>query len=292
MSTTHLAYSDESQQNIGRFHAIGMLSLQAEHAKRISSSIQSELAQSEVTEAKWKKIKGARDRFAAQKILDICVQEARQKRLRVDVLIWDTHDERHQILGRDDKKNLENMHIQLYKNVLRKRWPIISTWQLFPDENSAIDWSRIRNTLANTNRFTDQRANLLQDEWTTLSTHFGVHEIAEVSSRDTHLAQAADLFAGLGTFSYEYFDVYKSWERQNSSQPELFESSPPQEFSSKEEEHSRVLNNFIVQAKKYSLDVSFNSFGGLCTPNPSNPINFWFYRPQHEYDKAPVRNKK
>ncbi len=289
MSTTHLAYSDESQQNIGRFHAIGMLSLQAEHAKRISSSIQSELVKSGVEEAKWKKIKGARDRFAAQKILDICVQEARQKQLRVDVLVWDTHDKRHQILGRDDKKNLENMHIQLYKNVLRKRWPITSTWQLFPDENSAIDWSHLRNTLANTNRFTDQKSNLLQDEWSTLSTHFGLHEIAEVSSRDTHLGQAADLFAGMGTFSYEYFDVYKSWERQNSSQPELFESSTPQEFSSKEEEHSRVLSNFIAQAKKYSLDVSLNSFSGLYTPNPSNSINFWFYRPQNQYDKAPVR---
>ncbi|MFH2103224.1 MAG: DUF3800 domain-containing protein [Chloroflexota bacterium] len=292
MSTTHLAYSDESQQNIGRFHAIGMLSLEAEHAKSISSSIQSKLAQSEVDEAKWKKIKGARDRFAALKICDICVQEAHQKRLRVDVLIWDTQDERHKIVGRDDKKNLENMYIQLFKNVFRKRWPITSTWQVFPDENSAIDWSYLRNTLANTNRFTDQKPNLLSEEWTEISAHFGIHEIAAVSSRDTHLAQAADLFAGMGVFSYEHYDVYKTWERQNSSQPELFESNPPQSFSSKVEEHSRVLSNFFAQARKYSLGISLNSFGGLCTPNPSNPINFWFYRPQYQYDKAPIRKKK
>lgn len=291
MKTTHVAYSDESQHNIGRYRAIGMISLPVEHIGRISTNIQQELNQSEVAEARWKKIKGARDRFAAQKVINICLQEARQKNIRADVVIWDTHDKRHAIQGRDDNKNLHNMYVQLFKNVLRKRWSIESTWQIFPDENSIIDWSFVKNTLANTDRFTARKANLLGDDWLTLRTHFGIVEVSEVSSKEVYLAQAADLFAGMGVFSYEYLKIYQSWVRQNSPQIEMFESKA-RTLTSKEEEHSRVLHEFALQVNKYSLGVSITTSHGLYTNNPSNPINYWFYRPQYNYDKAPIRASK
>jgi hypothetical protein len=291
MITTHLAYSDESQHNIGRYRGICMVSLPAEQGVRIVNEIEKKLVESDVTEVKWKKIKGARDRFAAIKLIEICVQEAIQGHLRLDVIIWDTKDERHKIQGRDDQANLQNMYIQLFKNVLKKRWPINSTWQIFPDENSIIDWDYIQNTLANTDRFTSQKPNLLGDEWLSLRTNFNIYEIAEVCSRDIFLAQVADLFSGMGVFSYEHFGVYQSWERKNSEQPELI-ITKEESFTSKEEEHSRTLNEFKKETTKHRLGISLKSSQGLKTHNPSGPINFWLYQPQHKYDKAPIRKKE
>lgn len=290
MTTTHLAYSDESQHNTGRYHGICMVSLPAEHAARIVAEIEARLVESEVTEVKWKKIKGARDRFAALKVINICVQEARQGHLRLDVIIWDTEDDRHKLPGRDDRANLKNMYIQLFKNVLRKRWPIESTWQIFPDENSIIDWAYVRNTLANTDRFTSQKPNLLGEEWLSLRTHFNIFEIAEISSREICLAQVADLFAGMGVFSYEHFGIYQAWARKNSQQLELI-TTTDENFTSKEEEHSRTLYEFNQQTAKYRMGISITSSHGLSTRNPSCPINFWPYHPQHKYDKAPIRQK-
>jgi len=289
MQITHLAFSDESQHNTGRFRGIGMLSLPAEHAARISAEIRHQLETSNVTEVKWKKVRGARDRFAALKVLALCVEEAWQGHLRVDVLIWDTQDQRHKLPGRDDNANLRNMYIQLFKNVMRNRWPMESVWQLFPDENSALDWKYIKGTLRNTDRFAEKEKTLFGNDWINLRTHFNLVDIAEVSSHEAPLAQAADLFAGMGVFSYEYHDTYSAWERQNSLQMELLPSEPLV-FTSKEEEHARVLNEFLRESRRRGFNILNTS--GLHTPNPTCAINFWLYRPQRKDDKAPLRGKK
>ncbi len=291
MPVTHLAYSDESQQNIGRFHAIGMVSLKAECAKQISDDIQNILSESEVREAKWQKIKGARDRFAAIKIFDLCLSEACKNILRIDVLIWDTNDSRHKIVRRDDNKNFINMYIQLFRNVFRKRWPNNSTWQVFPDENSVIDWAYIRNTLANQNRFTNEKELLFPKEWFKLNTDFGICEIVGIDSKNNYLAQAADLFAGMGVFSYEHYDIYKKWEILNPAQPKLFNIESSSTLSSKEEEHSCVMNTFLSRAQNHHMGISIKS-NGLSTHNPLKPINFWLYTSKRPNDKAPIRIKK
>lgn len=43
----------------------------------------------------------------------------------------------------------------------------------------------------------------------------------------------------------------------------------------------------LEQCKQKRLGVSLQDSIGLETPNPNNPINFWPYTPQHEYDKTP-----
>jgi hypothetical protein len=181
------------------------------------------------------------------------------------------------------------MYIQLFKNVLRKRWPIKSTWQLFPDENSVLDWRYIKNTLRNTDRFIEKETTILGDDWINLRAHFNLVDIAEVSSRETPLAQSADLFVGMGIFSYEHHDTYLAWERQNSLQMELLPSDPLV-FTSKEEEHARVLNEFLQVTRRRGFKILNTS--GLHTPNPTYAINFWPYRPQRKDDKAPIRGKE
>ncbi len=289
-STTHIAYSDESSYRKGRYRSISMVSMPAEKVAKITSKIKVELSNSDISEAKWNKIKGAKNRFAAMKILDICSKEAARKNIRIDVLIWDMEDERHKNLqGRDDLANFKNMYIQLLKNVMRSRWSMDATWQFFPDENSVIDWEHIKNTLAKTDRFANKKPNLFAEEWHDMRHHFNILEIAEVSSSETVLVQIADIFAGMGVFSYKQHDIYITWERENSQQIEMFSSSP-KEFTKKEKEHSEVLHHFIGNANKYKLGISNKK--GLRTYNPSNSINFWLYEPQRKSDKAPLRKKK
>ena len=119
--------------------------------------------------------------------------------------------------------------------------------------------------------------------------HFNIVEIAEVSSRETILVQIADIFAGMSVFSYRQQAIYSAWERENSQQREMF-PSPHRKFTKKEKEHSRVLQHFLESAAKYKLGISNKE--GLRTYNPSNPINFWLYQPQHKSDKAPLRSSK
>lgn len=289
--TTHIAYSDESQHNIGRYHAIGMVTLPATLARELSEELQNEIKSSGVNEIKWKKVKSARDRFAALKVIDKCNYHALRNNIRIDTLVWDTQDTRHAVSGRDDNKNFQNMYIQLIKNVFRKRWPNDSTWQVFPDETSLIDWEYVRAVLSNSDRFMTRNENLFGYDWRTLHAHYGILEIAEINSGDVYLAQIADLFAGMGVFSYENYDVYKTWETQNSPQLQLF-ASEEKVFSSKEDEHSRVLNEFLQLSRKYRLGVSLDPNQGLVTHNPQNPINYWLYIPQKDYDRAPLRNSR
>ena len=55
----------------------------------------------------------------------------------------------------------------------------------------------------------------------------------------------------------------------------------------------RCLGAFSMQRtawKEAAMDgVSFDTKQSLFTYNPKNPVNFWYYEPGHENDKAPVR---
>jgi hypothetical protein len=268
-----------------------MISMRADDAEALANGIHTKLNESDVGELRWRKIKGARERFAASKVMEICLGEAKRGKLRVDVLVWDTRDSRHDVRGRDDAKNLNNMYIQLFKNVLRRRWPTDATWQIFPDENSLLDWDRVRNVLARTDRFDGDGGLLLSEDWQALRDHFKVAEIADVNSTSVHIGQAADVLAGMGVFSYEHLGAHKAWQRENSKQMSLFPESRAH-LSSKDEEHSRVLYEFVAMCTKWSLGVELDPHHGLCTKNPSMRVNFWFYRPQRRDDKAPVRVRR
>lgn len=285
-SVTYLAFSDESNYNTGRYRGLGLVSLPAPVAQKLASEIEQSLQESNVRELKWKKVKSARDRYAAIKVIDICLAYVSRGELRVDVLIWDTEDSRHRVVGRDDRQNMINMYIQLFKNVLRKRWPSEAVWQLFPDEQSIIDWERMKNTLARTDRFVRAGDTLLDNEWNNLRRHFGVMEISETSSKESALIQVADLFVGVGVFSHTQPDVFEAWRKQNGNQMALplDDFKEKASFSRKEKEHSAVTAHLLEKTKR---SVVWKK--GLRTFNPNYGINFWLYEPQRASDKAPRR---
>jgi hypothetical protein len=130
---THIAYSDESYQTGSRYRSIAVITLDTLHDKAITETFRDVLQDSGVKEFKWERLRQARERFAALKMLDKMIELSTEQKLRVDTLIWDTHDHRHQILRRDDIGNLQRMYYHLFKNVLQRRWPTGGTWQLCPE---------------------------------------------------------------------------------------------------------------------------------------------------------------
>lgn len=262
--------------------------------------------ESNVSEIKWKKIKTAKYRFAAQKVMDLIIEEAIESGLRIDVVIWDTEDSRHKIVGRDDNENLRWMYFQLFRNVLHRRWPLSSNWCLYPDENSIINWERIHSRLNTASMYIELENEELALEQTSLLVDtekvdglfvqqikgFSVSQILAVNSTNILLAQVADLFVGVGVFSHQQYNVYYNWVLKNSPQMNLgFFENTKESFTSKEDEHCFIVNYLNVNCKQSKLGVSLESTKGFFTYNPANPINFWLYQPQGSYDKAPLRNR-
>ena len=119
---------------------------------------------------------------------------------------------------------------------------------------------------------------------------FHIEETSPCVSHDEPIAQVADLFAGLAVFSWNKYDQYEAWVRQNDLQMQMF-PGPPVIMSRSEKERFPFLRYVDDQCKKNKMGISLRSFRGLKTINPNMPINFWLYESQSDEDKAPVRSR-
>lgn len=161
---------------------------------------------------------------------------------------------------------------------------------LHPDENTALDWLTVQDFLDAAGFGIRIDGNLFEGGFRLrLEQDFRVLQIVEVSSAKTPLSQLADLFAGLGAFSYSAYDKYESWLHSQSGQMSLFDYQPCK-VSNSERERFTVIKHLDEQCKKkHKLGVGLRSSRGFRTYNPANPINFWLYEPHHPDDKAPTR---
>ncbi|GIV89162.1 MAG: hypothetical protein KatS3mg055_1680 [Chloroflexus sp.] len=294
-TVTHIGFADESHWNTGRFRSLGLVTLPLNYLEVAESEVRRLLEESQVREFKWKKLDGAKERFAAEKLCKFAVERACAGQLRVDMLVWDTEDSRHKIPGRDDIANLERMYYHLFRNVLRARWPNDAVWRLCPDEHTALDWGTLEDCLKNVSAGVEVERSLFTGGQfrIRLRQEFGIEAIQPVSSGANPILQLADLFAGLTVFSRDKFDGYQEWLQDTSLQARLFDkddaSADPSRSSS---ERFKVLKEFYELCKARKLGVNLKEKRGLWTPNPKNPINFWLYEPQHPEDKAPQKGRR
>lgn len=288
---THLAFGDESYKDAERFRSVTIVTLTAQMAEAHANMVRQLLQESEIEEFKWSKLRNAKYRSGAIKLINWSVEAAFCGQLRIDVLIWDTYDSRHAVQGRDDIANLQAMYRFLFRNVLQMRWPRGSTWALYPDENSALDWSEISHKL---DVFSWEVENpTLFHRLPTLRQVYQLIEIREVDSKDAPLCQLADLYGGLVVYSWKHFETYKQWlDSQPNPNPPLiiFDEDPkePAQFSNSDKARCFVLNHLDQECKKRSLSVSLHTNRGLRTYDPRKSVNFWPYQSQHPDDKAPV----
>jgi len=286
---SHCAFSDESSYNVGRFRAIGMISFPMSSLQELDKDIQEILEESNIREFKWKKLKSAKMYYGAIKLIDYFIGVVLKGISRIDVLIWDIEDMRHKIEGRDDCANLARMYYHLYKNVLIKRWPSNSSWLLYPDENSSIDWETIKNCLKSKEININETTDLFKGFALQIREEFNIKDIHEVKSSTNALIGVADLFAGMGVYSRLNFRKYKMWEIKSSKQGHLFNYIINIKLSCADEYRCPVIKYLYEKCRGKKLGVSLSHLSGLWTPQPENPINFWHYRPQSMADKAPTK---
>ncbi len=286
MRESFAVYSDESGCFTERYQAIGIVSGQKIVLSQLSSKLMKILIDKNITELKFSNVRTHSPKIkAAKEFIKLGIEFAGLKKIRVDVLVYDTQDSRHSVRGRDDVANLERMYYKVLRHI-SERWGQID-WEFYPDEQSAINWQEIT-TFLNRTKMPRHKPNILSlFEQEKLKINF--KKVEQLKSHKEPLIQFADIFAGIASFSRENGEECLDWikSQQDKNQLPLF----PEE-TKKVEEPSQVKRNrfeLIWELKKYRLRISLKSRGYLWTREPSNPINFWNYEPQHEKDKAPTR---
>jgi hypothetical protein len=283
----HLAYSDESHHQDGRFSSIGLITFQYSDWEDLCQELKKLFVDSGITnEFKWKKVYDAKYKFAAEKLHAFIFKHL--NKLRIDVLIWDKEDIRHKnIIARDDDTNLGIMYYQLLQNTLSWRWDNKAIWCWQPDEQSSMDWKTIGDCLIN------KKHKALADLFGISQNGFTRLNIIKLSPIESHkevFVQVADYFAGLGVYSYGHFHKYQTWKLSQGGQASLFAKTEKlQKLSKSETVRFPLLQTFSDQCKNKSFAISLDSTKGLQTRKPSERINFWLYTPQHPKDKAPVK---
>jgi len=275
-----VVYSDETNWNAGRFRAVGMLSMPVAMSRVLGPKIQGTLAQA-FGEAKWSKLKSRDRAVCALAAFDTILAYAVTGEVRVDVLCWDIQDSRHSVRGRHDTANRSRMHYHLYSKVM-ERWPT-GQWSLHPDRHVGIDWATLSETLTATARRPGTTPRLLPVE--------GVPTIRELRQRDSWnapLVQLADLFAGMVAYSREAYPLGAALRQERQGQLLLVEDNSAPHASNRDQARWSLIDEFVDLCRTRKLGVSLNTYGGLRTMAPSQPVNFWWWTSQGSYDRAPT----
>jgi len=287
---THVGYGDESHWNTGRYRSLGLVTLKASDLDETVAAAQDALDRSGVQVFAWKELRTANQAAAAKRLCAFACRLALAGTIRVDVLIWDTYDSRHQIQGRDDTANLARMYYHLVVNVVERRWPRCSTWKICPDSREDTDWKPLERSLQYPSRNMKASTRLLPDQCS--QPHASARlRVTPGNPQKQPLIQIADLFAGMAVFSWSEHAKYENWKTRESGQQSMFGEASELKFSSSQAYKARVLQCFDVEHLIRLHGVTHCRGEGLRTRDPSAPINFWMYVPQHEDDKAPRRGE-
>ena len=286
---THIAFADEHNQDSGsgRFGSIALITMKKGSYKIISNKVSGAILEKGVRkEFKWKKTKYISHKNAAITLIDLALELALNNLIRIDVILWDYQDARHNVANIDNIKNFNIMYYHLLTNTLHKFWPDKSIWVLYPHETTCVDWSNVQ-SFSNIKSVKRTEEPLFKLSEVLKSYH--VRQITQVSSEKSPVSQLADLFAGLIPYSRYCYNKYEAIKIVKEGGA-LFESSEA-EGTDLDRCRYEIITQLLRHKKKQRLGIIFESSRGFRSYNPSKdfPLNFWWYEPQHEKDKAPLR---
>lgn len=193
----YVAFIDESPITDSRFCSLTPVSFPLRYYERLNDRLSEILRTSGVTEFGWAGLRNKKCFFCAEKLLTLTVENHAKYNLRVDVLVWDTHDSRHTVVGRDDMANHERMFFHLLKTSMKRR-ERKSTWYIYPDERNGIDWETTRECLSRVGETWKINKTLFGCLF--LDPFFTIKVFEEKDSAKEPLIQLADLFSGLAIF--------------------------------------------------------------------------------------------
>jgi len=286
-------FSDEKDYNTGRYPGVAMVSLAVQDYQPLSNELSSLLKESNVGEFGWKHLSSAKYKFAAKRLVTFAVEKARLGKLRIDVLTWDRQDERRRVPNPDDIANLSQMYRHGFRNVIRTRYPSDALWLFCPDQHGAIAWNDIHSKLERRSFSVFPDLPLLpnDDLLERLRIDYSILAIDECDSEFEPLVQLADLFVGLGCDSRKHYAEFKEWQQDNSPQAGLFATEAHDPLSNANKHRFPIIQMLDSLCHKHKMGVSLKTHKGFRTMDPKNPINFWWYTPQHENDKAISKNR-
>lgn len=286
---THYGFGDESHWNQGRYRTLSIVTLPATVAPTVSEGIRTIASANAVDEFAWKGVRTRSRQKLAQELCEFALDNVRERAMRINTLIWDTHDSRHDVRGRDDAENLARMYYQVMKDVVVKRWPTDAQWKMHVDERADIDWRILRDSVYHGVRKAKRTRQLDLGRGIEIERQ-GV-DIVEAKSSVEPLVQLADLFAGLGAFSWNRAESYWQWQLGQTGQAQLFAEFEKPALSKSEAYKADTLSHLRTLCSQREVPLSHELAKGLRTKNPADPFNFWFYTPQRERDKAPRRHR-
>jgi len=284
---SHVLFGDESHHNTGRFRSVGVLTAERQAGLEAHDWYTGLLRQHGLSTLEFKKLGNRQVVPVAEEVISGLLSRMLDGSLRVDVLVWDTHDPRHDVQGRDDRANLGRMYYRCIRTCLHRRWPDDVAWRVFIDEDALASYEEFRRILVGKTLLSDQRRTLL-GEGLAKDRSYRVHRVESITTDGQPLVQLADLLAGLAVVSRRKHAKFRAWRDDASGQENLFGAADVK-VSNREKNQFRLLSHLREQAGSASLGVSLDSTCGLETRDPSNPLNFWLYRPQHTEDRAPRR---
>lgn len=248
-------YLDETKPNIGRYAAVSAVSIDDSATDEIQARTRAALG--DLKELKFSGMSDGRQERAALQIIHLVMEFADKGQLRVDTLSWDKIDKRNGIKGRDDYANIGRMLHHLLLNAIRK-WDAPYAWTMIPDEQEQIDYKTIARTV-NASLTNRAKSDSL------------IVSIESSDSKSVPAVQIADLFAGIaGYMSGLTDDIMKTASRSTRAR-------------------NRAITMMLPWLQAHG-GILFRKGEGLATAR-SCAVNFWPYRPQGDYDRAPTKDE-
>lgn len=287
-SPSHIAFSDESCWNTNQFRSISLVSCSYVDYKILNSQLSSLIEESQHKEIKWSSITES----TGIRLIDFVF--CNLHKLRVDVLIWNMEDSRHKdLLKRDDTEDFCRMYFHLIRNVLTKRWPNTCAWALHPDEHDCVRWESMEKHLNDKSWGISDTIVPSSSHNISFAEYYRIVKFRPVVSKDYPFVQLADVFAGLGTYSYLAYCKYELWMDRISGQSSIFDfiEGPSQNIDLTGRDFKRlpILQHLNSKAKARHMSISLRNNRGLKSFDNSSSINFWLYTPQSPQDKAPIK---
>ena len=195
----YTAYTDESYISGERYRSICSFSFVTGAIEDINNNLLEILKESSVKEFKWQKVKDAKYRFCANKLVNFIVNSIHKYDIRIDVVIWDTFDSRHSILRRDDDANFERMFFHILSNSMKRRMPK-SNWSIYPDKRMGIDWKIVHDCLKSVGRWQEYIHSPLFGDFFK-EHYYNIEKFQEIDSQFYSCRHLSYIFACIIVFS-------------------------------------------------------------------------------------------